>query len=30
MVDLTPFQRGNVAHLKLFGDGTSGAGRVEQ
>ncbi|HEY0230791.1 MAG TPA: RodZ domain-containing protein, partial [Dokdonella sp.] len=29
IVDLTPFQRGNVAHVKLFGSSGSGASRVE-
>ncbi|MEP7042302.1 MAG: RodZ domain-containing protein [Dokdonella sp.] len=29
IVDLTPFQRGNVAHVKLFGSGGNGASRVE-
>ncbi|MET0226813.1 MAG: RodZ domain-containing protein [Dokdonella sp.] len=29
LVDLTPFQRGNVAHVKLFGSNGSGASRVE-
>lgn len=30
VVDLAPFQRGNVAHLNLFGAGSQGATRVEQ
>ncbi len=29
VVDLTPFQRGNVAHVKLFGGTGNGASRVE-
>jgi len=29
VVDLAPFQRGNVAHVKLFGSNGGGASRVE-
>jgi hypothetical protein len=30
IVDLAPFQRGNVAHVRLFGDNGSGVSRVDQ
>lgn len=30
VVDLTPFQRGNVAHVNVFGSGSSGVSRAEQ
>ncbi|WP_425545121.1 DUF4115 domain-containing protein [Dokdonella soli] len=30
IVDLAPFQRGNVAHVKLFGGASAGISRVEQ
>jgi cytoskeleton protein RodZ len=29
-VDLTPFQRGNVAHVKVFGDAGTGVSRIDQ
>lgn len=30
VIDLAPFQRGNVAHVKLFGENGNGASRVDQ
>ena len=30
VIDLSPYQRGNVAHVKLFGAGGAGVSRVEQ
>jgi cytoskeleton protein RodZ len=30
LVDLTPFQRGNVAHVKVFGEAGAGVSRIDQ